>query len=370
MVRIKQIPEDFEVREIFEKQPVREGHRTEDDDYVWFTMKKTNYDLFKALKTLSRFLNVSIKRFGYAGTKDKRAVTYQKISVWKIPAERLESLRLRDIELSDFEERRERINLGDLAGNEFRVVVRDIGMTKKRIENILEDRMEEIRRKGVINLFGKQRFGSYRKVTHVVGHSILRNDPEQAVKDYLTITSKDEPTDTRKFRKNLAEDFDLKRGLRECPRNLRYESVMLNHLVYRKNDYAGALRKLPKNLRRMFVHAYQAHLWNEIARISKLSTVPMIGFRTDMEGFGKERGKIEKLLEKEGIRKEDFQIRSMPELSSEGSERKRTIDVEKLKYSVEEDDLNEGKRKLILEFGVQRGSYATVVVDQITEGMK
>ncbi len=367
MPKIKQIPGDFVVREVFEKQPVRKGHRTEDDDYVWFTLKKTNYDLFRALKVLGRFLGVSVKRFGYAGTKDKRAVTYQRVSVWRVPRERLEALRLRDIELSDFEERRERINLGDLKGNRFRIVVRDIGMTRKRIEKVLEGRAEEIRRKGVLNLFGGQRFGSYRKVTHLVGRSILRNDPEQAVKEYITVTSRKEPGETRKFRKGMAADFDVKKGLREIPKNLLYEGIMLNHLANRGNDYAGALRKLPRNLMRMFVHAYQAHLWNELAKVSKEETVPLIGYDTDLDKYGKE---VEAFLKKEGVRKEDFRIRSMPELSSEGSERKRTIEVVDLSYEVGEDELNGGKRKITLEFSVPRGSYATVVVDKITEGMK
>lgn len=369
MPKIKQIPEDFVVREVFEKQPVRKGHRTEDSDYVWFTLKKTDYNLFRAIKTISRRLGVSFKRFGYAGTKDKRAVTYQRVSVWKVPVERLENLRLRDIELSDFEEKRERINLGDLKGNEFRITVRDIGLEGKELEKEIRKRIRKIGKEGLINFFGSQRFGSKRKVSHIVGRSIVENNPRQAVIDYLTVTSEDEPEGTRRFREGLSEGFDPKRGLEECPGSLRFEKAMLNHLVSRENDYAGALRKLPKSLRRLFVHAYQAYLWNETAKVSKEETIPLIGYGTELEKYGDSRG-LSRVMKKEKIKTGDFKIRSMPELSSEGSERERVVFPEGLIFSVGEDELNKGRRKLVIEFFIPKGSYATVVVDRLMKGIK
>jgi tRNA pseudouridine13 synthase len=181
MPHIKQVPEDFVVREIFEKQPRREGWKSEDEAYVWFNLTKRNYDLFRCLKTLSRRLGVSPKRFGYAGTKDKRAVTTQKISVWNVPVERLKAVRLKDIELSNFEEAKERINLGDLKANEFEITVRNIEANEKER---IERNLESIKKNGFINFFGEQRFGN-RGNTHLVGREILRNNLKEAVWLYL-----------------------------------------------------------------------------------------------------------------------------------------------------------------------------------------
>ncbi len=354
MPEIKRRPEDFVVREIFEKP------REEDEGkgyYVWFTLKKKNWDLFEALKTMAKKLGVSIKRFGYAGVKDKRALTYQRISVWNVPIERLKALRIKDIELSDFEIHRTRINLGDLRANRFEITIRDIS---KKEKNRIERNLRRVKEEGFVNFFGEQRFG-FRKNTHLVGKAIVKNDLKEAVWIYLT---EGEETDegARKFREVVRKDFAA--ALKICPKHLRYEKIMLHHLVSKENDYAGALRKLPKKLRRMFIHAYQAYLWNEIAKSSKEKRIPLIGYETNLERY-EEKEKILEVLRKEGVSPKDFLLKSMPELSSEGSERERVVKPKGLKWKFEEDELNEGKLKCTLNFEIPKGSYATILLKSV-----
>jgi len=352
---IKQTPEDFVVKEVFNKKDEREEEK---GFYVWFTLRKRNWDLFRALNIISKKLGVSIKRFGYAGVKDKRAITYQKISVWNVPIEKLKKVKIRDIELSDFERKKERINLGDLKGNGFEIVVRDI---EKRRE--MEKNLERTRKEGFVNYFGEQRFG-LRNNTHLVGKAIIRNRLKEAVWIYLTKEG-DENDEAKKFRENLRKTKDVKRGLKECPKNLKNEIVLLNHLTAKPNDYAGALRKIPKKFRRMFVHAYQSHLWNGMAKSSKEDSIPLIGFRTDIDRY-KSRKQMEKILGKEGVKPGDFLLKSMPELSSEGAERERIIRPEGLEWEFGKDELNPGKSKLKLRFEIPRGSYATTLIKEIT----
>lgn len=358
MPKIKQTPEDFVVKEVFCKQKKGEEEK---GIYVWFTLKKRNWDLFRALKVMSNKLGVSVKRFGYAGVKDKRGITYQRVSVWNVPAERLKGLKIKDIELSYFEEAKERINLGDLRANKFEIVIRDVDDKEK---NKIEKNLEIVKKEGFINYFGGQRFG-FRKNTHLVGKEILRNHLKEAVWIYLAKEG-DEKDDARKFRENLRKTRDLKTGLKECPGNLRNEIVLMNHLIEKPNDYAGALRKIPKKFRRMFVHAYQSYLWNKTAKISKEKRIPIIGFRTDLTKH-KSRKQIEKILESEVVKTGDFELKSMPELSSEGGERDLLVFPERLRWKFEKDELNPGKFKLGLEFEIPRGSYATTLIKEITE---
>ena len=49
--------------------------------YIHFTLQKTNRDTQDALSGLSRLLGVHIKDFAVAGTKDKRGVTVQRVSM-------------------------------------------------------------------------------------------------------------------------------------------------------------------------------------------------------------------------------------------------------------------------------------------------
>lgn len=356
MPRIKENPEDFVVREIFEKGNTKDEGK---GFYVWFTLKKTNWDLFRALKIISKKLGVSIKRFGYAGVKDKRAVTYQKISVWNVPPEKMKEIKIKDLELSEFEERKERINLGDLKANFFRVVVRDI---EKKEKNTIEKNLNFVKKNGFVNYFGEQRFG-FRKNTHLVGKAILKNNLKEAVWTYLTKEG-NEKEEFAKFRENLAKTRDFKLALKECPVSLRNELALLNHLAVKPNDYAGALRKIPKKFRRMFVHAYQSYLWNGIAKFSKESRIPMIGFRTDLTKY-KTRKQIEKILKRENLETSDFRIKSMPELSSEGGERERVAKAEGMKWRFERDEKNENRLKCVFEFEIPRGSYATTLIKEV-----
>lgn len=362
MSRIKQLPEDFVVREIFEKQPRREGWKGAEDEkgtYIWCDLTKRNYDLFRALQFLSRKLGVSPKRFGYAGTKDKRAVTTQKISVWNVPLERLQAVRLRDIELSNFEEAKERITLGDLKANEFEITVRDV---EEHAQKAIEHNLEKIKKKGFTNFFGGQRFGN-RNNTHLVGREILRANLKEAVWLYLAGEG-DNDEEIKAFRKRLRDSGDVKAGLSECPRVLRNEIIMLNHLVREPGDYAGALRRLPKKMRTMLVHAYQSHLWNEMARACDEATIPLVGMDTDFSKY-KNAGKMQAIMDNEGVKTADFKIDSMPELSCEGAERERGVTVEKMQWSFASDELNAGKIKCTLHFAIPKGAYATVLIDEV-----
>jgi len=70
-------------------------------------------------------------------------------------------------------------------------------------------------------------------------------------------------------------------------------------------------------------------------------------------------------MKKEGISTLDFRIKSMPELSSPGDERKRTARAEKLAWKFERDEMNENRMKCMMSFALGKGTYATVLVDNV-----
>ncbi len=59
----------------------------------------------------------------------------------------------------------------------------------------------------------------------------------------------------------------------------------------------------------------------------------------------------------------DFLLKSMPELSSEGSERETIVKPREMEWKFDKDELNNGKTKCSLEFSIPRGSYATVLIE-------
>ena len=355
---LKQIPEDFVVKEVLGKEPLGRGN------YVWFTVKKRNWDTLKLISVLAKRLNITRKKIGYAGLKDHKSVSYQTFSVLGVSIKAVEDVKIKDTEFSDFSYNTESVRLGDLEGNCFSIVARDID--KKDAEKA-KNKIKTIS-KGILNIYDSQRFGG-RNVTQFVGKGIIKSNFEEAVFIYLTKTYKGEPDEVRKARKRLTEEGDVKEALKYFPGFLNWEIAILNYLVEHPKDYTGAINILPKTLQLMFIHGYQSYIWNLTARecINKKlnpEDIALVGFNTRL-GSSKVDKIIKSILSKEKIKLEDFRIRALPRLSCEGSSRKFLIFPKDLQSSWGEDELNKGKKKLVISFQLEKGAYATQVVKSL-----
>lgn len=360
-MRIKQIPEDFVVKEIPAAKPIGQG------DYIWCTLRKINWDLLKLLKVFANRLQISRSRIGYAGTKDKVAVTYQTISFWNVSIQNLKRLQINGAELFDFEYNQRPIKLGELKGNWFSITVRDL--EKKYTDKFLEKRVSIINKNGVVNFFGSQRFGS-RNITHLVGKEIIKNNIPESIFLYLTKTNKNEDVETRKAREFLAETENFNKAVTLFPKGSKWDLAIINHIIQYPEDYIGAIRCLPKTLQLMFIHAYQSYLWNLVAKeISrkhpgKNMQIPVIGYNTKLGSTEIDR-LCKKVLNREKIKTDDFKIRSIPELTCLGSKRDILAYPKKTDYKFGKDEINRGKDKVVVEFELPKGSYGTQVIKEI-----
>ena len=359
-MKLKQIPEDFVVKEIPSAKPIGQG------DYIWCTLKKRNWDLLKLLREIVNHLQISRTKIGYAGTKDKAAVTYQTISFFGVSLQKLKSLEIKDCGLSDFEYNQRAIKLGDLKGNWFSITVRDL--ENKHSKEFLEKRISELEKNGVLNLYDSQRFGT-RNITHLVGKEIMKNRLEGAVCLYLTKTNKNERINIQEARKFLSETENLMEAIKLFPKDCKWDIAMLNHLISNPEDYIGAIRCLPKTLRMMFIHAYQSHVWNlaaiEISKKTKVNMdVPVVGFNTRLGNTEIDKA-IKRILNREKVQLGEFKINSIPELSSPGSRRPLFIHPKISIQRIEKDELYKGKTKTTLEFELSKGSYGTQVIKEI-----
>ena len=149
---IRSSPHDFLVDEVFEELSYEGGR------YLVLEMEKTDWDTHHLIRELSRKLRISQKRFGWAGTKDKRAVTVQRISIMNLDEAELKRITLPGLKIKVLGRTNRSVSLGDLLGNRFRITIRDLacpepGATLARITE------EIVQQKGVPNYFGAQRFG-------------------------------------------------------------------------------------------------------------------------------------------------------------------------------------------------------------------
>ncbi len=360
--RLRQRIEDFFVEEV-PKEISGEGHTI-------FWMEKFNWDTNRALKAIAKSLHLSVTRLGVAGTKDRRSVSRQLISAWNVKKEDLEKVKISGIKLYDFKEGG-RISLGDLKGNNFKAIIRDVGFKESEIMSRLESLFKELSM--MPNFFGVQRFGEVRKLTHLVGKEIIKGNFEGSVKIYLAEIFEGEPEDSKKAREFLKNNWNkggFLEALKIFPKDLMYERSMLDYLYKNPSDFVGAIRRLPIRLRKMFLNAYQSYLWNKAAekmtKSERSLKIPMVGFDTKLSERSPLGKGILAMLKEDGISLEDFRIKSMPELSCYGTERELFVRPKNMKIvKISEDEYNPGKRAVEISFFLPSGSYATVLLKEI-----
>ncbi|XP_022642412.1 multisubstrate pseudouridine synthase 7 isoform X2 [Vigna radiata var. radiata] len=231
--------------------------------FLRFHIYKENKDTHEALGVIGNMLGIQPKSFGFAGTKDKRAVTTQRVTVYKQRASRLASLnkRLFGIKLGDFCYVKEGLCLGQLMGNRFTITLRGIVSDS---EDIIKTSAEALGRLGFINYFGLQRFGSGSLPTHLIGGALLRGEWKLAV-DMILDPREGERIAIAKARKYYKESNDVVGTLKQLPRYLVAERAVLQSLKTSPGNYLQALKSIPRTLRMLYIHSYQSYLWNHAA---------------------------------------------------------------------------------------------------------
>ena len=313
MYKIKQKPEDFIVKEISNLE-FKSGN------YLICVLKKKSYTTMRATSQIATALEIKVKDIGFAGIKDKNAVTEQFISLKGVDKGRISKVKLKDISLKFAGYSDKPISLGELEGNEFIITVRDVDA--KQIK-----KLEKNKQFLMSNLFGEQRFS---KNNVGIGKLLLKGD----FKNALNLILETEP--------------DCKDGIIES-------------LKEKPNDFVRALKLMQKKLLVLYVHAYQSYLWNiclnEYVKTNKKNVkIPLIGFGT--EDIDKKVEEIvDKIMKKENVSFRSFINRSIPDISLEGGFRDAFTEIKNFEI------LEKGKNFVKIKFRLSKGSYATVAVE-------
>lgn len=148
---IRTTPEDFFVEEIASFEPSGSG------EHLLLTVEKRGMNTAWAAKRIAAWAGVVESAIGYAGLKDRHAVTRQRFSVWlpKKIAPGIAALQSDDLRVLDHAWHWRKLPRGALAGNRFGLLLRDIVGDRTEIDA----RLATIRACGIPNAFGVQRFG-------------------------------------------------------------------------------------------------------------------------------------------------------------------------------------------------------------------
>ncbi|XP_077120869.1 pseudouridylate synthase 7 homolog isoform X1 [Ranitomeya variabilis] len=231
--------------------------------FCHFVLYKENKDTMDAINVLSRFLRVKPNIFSYMGTKDKRAITVQAIAVLKITAQRLAHLNkcLMNFKLGNFTYQKNPLKLGELQGNHFTVVLRNITGTDEQVEQA----MTSLRNIGFINYYGMQRFGTTAVPTYQVGRAILQSNWNEMIDLILKPRPGAEKGYLVQCREEWAKTKDPDAALRKLPVKRCVEGQLLRGLSkYGMKNIVTAFGIIPRNNRLMYVHSYQSYVWNNM----------------------------------------------------------------------------------------------------------
>ena len=322
MYTIKERPEDFVVKE----NPGLFGNGVA----IICILRKKNYTTRLAVDIVAK--NLGTSKIGFAGNKDKQAVTEQYISIEGISEDKISKFSHPDISL-EIVGKGNPISLGNLKGNTFLIRLRNVIGTIYSKEYF-------------VNYFGEQRFS----VANVdVGRALVKKDFKKAV---------------ALIAHNNHKQTELEVRLKKNP-----------------SDYIGALTSISPSTLSLYINAYQSYLWNlcvsniikssskssSFISISNMSffisdycsaldvSIPMVGFETENIPL-----EMQNILHSEGITPRDFIFPQYKQLTAPGGSRRIFAKADDVLITPFKEDLIYD-----LQFSLPKGSYATVYIAQL-----
>ena len=250
---IRRLHEDFQVEEI----PLYEASGEGTHNYLW--VEKRGISSMELVHRMARTLGRDSREIGLAGLKDARAVTRQWISIEHVEPQKLAGLKGDGWQVLDVRQHRNKLKIGHLSGNRFRILIRDAAPGAAATARAVIDRLHA---QGVPNIFGRQRFG-FRGDTHLMGMALLKGNAREFCDQLLGRPQPTDPPAARRFRVfyDVGKYHESRATL---PPGHREHKAVLDGLMRARGDFRKAMQALPKNMKKFFISAWQSALFNQL----------------------------------------------------------------------------------------------------------
>lgn len=386
-MKLKQQPNDFRVEEIATATP-------SDGPYAFYRLEKINWTTPDALNKIRRRWNIPINRLSYGGLKDRHARTIQFFTVFHGPQRNFTHP---GIDVEYLGQREQPFSSTDMEANRFTLTLRS--MSPAAVEQA-QAAVPELERVGVPNYFDDQRFSSVGSDGRFVAKAMVLGNFEDALKIALTVPYEHDRAAMKKEKSLLRGGWGNWSTLKDQlpPGHAR---GLVDFLRQHPDDFRGAVERLKPELRGLYLSAWQSHLWNKMLalwirthvsggqvlyvrnrlgelplprslRAEKLDewktlSLPLPSARLKIEPEAPWAGLVEEVMAEEGLPLEDMKLKSFRKPFFSKGDRTAAVIPSQLSAETDKDELNEGKRKLILRFDLPRGCYATMIVKRLTQ---
>lgn len=249
---LKQRPADFVVHEVPAYEPSGSG------EHVMVEIEKTGLTTFEAVDRLAKRLNLPRRDIGYAGLKDKQAVTRQWLTLRGTTPEAVNEAADEQLKILYADRHGNKLRVGHLRGNRFVIKIRDVD--PMRVVT-LTPALRTLARCGMPNYFGPQRFGR-RDRNDEVGLALARGDAAEVL---AVLLGKPDAADGdgERLARAAYDACDLNAARDRWPHNRRDELVVLGRLI-RTNDPAAVVAGIDRRVRGLWLSALQSRLFNAV----------------------------------------------------------------------------------------------------------
>jgi tRNA pseudouridine13 synthase len=385
-MKLKSLPEDFEVEELSEF-PMQGG------PYAVYLLTKRSIGTPEAITAICSRWNFPRRVISYGGLKDKHAITRQWVTIQRGPRK---DFRENNFSLTYQGQANRPFGPQDIAANRFHIVLRNL--TPQSSQKILEAH-DCVSRFGVPNYYDDQRFGSLGESGEFIARPWCLGNYERAL--WLAIAepnNHDRPIDRdeKEIIRKYWGDWSACKGIlgKSSRRSI------ITYLVDHPERFREAFALLRQDLRSLWLAAFQSDLWNQCLSAEIASNVhndrlfpvelatAQVPFFTELNStetsvlsqrtlplpsarLHLDPGPIldlyERVMTSNGIELREVRVKYPRDSFFSKGDRSAIVVPKEFRIDRPGDDeLNEGRKILTLEFVLPRGAYATIVVKRLT----
>jgi tRNA pseudouridine13 synthase len=386
-MKLKQTPADFRVEELTAVSPAADG------PFAFYRLHKIGWTTPDALQAVCRHWNLRWNQLGYGGLKDRHADTTQYVSILHGPPRNLSHQR---IELTYLGQLHQPYSSRDITANRFAVTLRAISPPE---EDAIRRAADQVARTGVPNYFDDQRFGSVTADGRFVARELVHGRFEEALKLVLTAPYEFDRADAKREKQTLTAHWgDWPTCKAKLPKG--HARSLVTYLCDHPTGFKGAVARLRPELQGLYLSAYQSDLWNRVlakwltanfppeylgtlrqhrgelpAPVAVPDTVaerwerlviPLPSPRLKPDPVADYLPHLDAVLAEEQLTLKQLKVPGLDKPFFSKGERAACLRPAGLAADPGDDELNRGRRKLLLTFDLPRGCYATMVVKRLT----